>query len=162
MTFTTIKLAGNRVVVRGTDKFGTNGEQVLDATEWVEINERDEVSQAEAAFNQAVEQFFGPLTSAIDTYNKDRVVPQDPAQYIVLSEPTEGQPASPGQVLRLDQASVILRLIEDGDSDRLVWVGGKLEVLEFVPMAGGPVTLDEAVAVAQDVLGATEVEGNEG
>ena len=64
MSFTTTALVGNRVLVTGTDFLGTEGKAVLDSSQWVAVNARKQHKQASKEFDDAVEEFFKPLTEA--------------------------------------------------------------------------------------------------
>ena len=48
--------------------------------------------------------------------------PQDAAEYVVISEGVEGVKAEAKQIVQLSKDSMILRFIEDGNTDRLVWI----------------------------------------
>ena len=130
MTFTTTRLVGARVMVKGTDVFGTEGQTVVDSTQWDEVNANTEFDQATEAFEAAVQEFFAPITEAAEKLNSSMKRPDDPASYVVLKEAVEGVQAEPAQLVRLSKDSVVLRLIEQGDTDRLVWVNDELEVTE--------------------------------
>lgn len=130
MTFTTSKLVGSRVLVKGTDGSGTEGQVVLDSTQWDEVNSTDMFKQAEADFDRAVEAFFAPLTEATEAIGKALHKPRDPLSYVVLQEGSDGVAPVNEVLVQLSHDSKILRLISDGKSDRLVWVGDSLEILE--------------------------------
>jgi hypothetical protein len=129
-TFTTTTLVNERVLVSGTDQFGAEGKTVLNSAEWTEVNKRKDFDQAKSAFDAAVEEFFAPLTDAADALN-NAVAPKptDSMSYVVLTEGNPGTPATQEVLVKLSRDSVILRLIESGNYDRLVWVDGELEVL---------------------------------
>jgi hypothetical protein len=130
MTFTTRNLTGERVLVSGQDIDGTTNKTVLDASQWIALNERDDVSQAQADFESAVEAFFKPLTDAADAAAKAIDTPKDGIGYVVIEEGEEPTAGKRRQVVTLTHDSIVLRLIEQGDTDRLLWVGDKLEVIE--------------------------------
>lgn len=130
MSFNTINLTGNRVLVRGTDITGASGECTLDASQWNELSVRDEVSRAQEAFDAAVEEFFEPIIKAADKAKSAIERPDDPTSYVVLDEGQEGQPHRARHLVRLTRDSVVLRLIDEGNTDRLIWVNGELEVTE--------------------------------
>jgi hypothetical protein len=157
MTFTTQRLVNNRMLVRGTDILGVDGQCTLSTTQWDDINADKAFSQAEAEFNKAVEAFFAPLEAAKDQFEKAASRPDlDPATFVVLEEPVEGQPSKPGRMIKLSHDSVVLRLLEQGNSNRLVWVGDMLEVLEPQPAAPAPVTFedpDAAIITADQIPG---------
>lgn len=130
MTFTSSRLVGNRVMVQGTDVLGTHGQTILDSTQWDEVNANQAFDTATEAFEAAVEEFFAPLTEAAEKANQALVKPDDPASYVVLREATTGVRPDAGEVIKLTRDSIVLRLIEQGDTARLVWVNGELEILE--------------------------------
>jgi hypothetical protein len=136
MSFSTTRLVNHRVIVQGTDIFDVSGKTTLDSTQWDEIKADNSYSQALDAFDAAVEQFFAPLIEASESVAAAQpvAVPVDPMSYVVLSEAVEGVEAQPAQLVHLSADSIVLRLIEEGDTDRLVWVDGRLEVLELVPV----------------------------
>ena len=123
MSFTTTALVGNRVLVTGTDFLGTEGKAVLDSSQWVAVNARKQHKQASKEFDDAVEEFFKPLTEAADKAQQALAgKTQDPVEFVVLSEATDGVKAKPAQIVALSKDSIIIRLIEEGTTDRLVWV----------------------------------------
>jgi hypothetical protein len=130
--FTTRQLTGDRVLVQGTDVDGTNGKTILDSTQWTELAARTDVKRAQEDFDAAVEEFFAPLMEAAEAANKSMEKPTDSAAFVVLDEGQVGQASRPAQVVSLTRDSIILRLIEEGNTDRLIWVGDELEVLEVL------------------------------
>lgn len=147
MSFTTLALTGDRVLVKGTDSQGTTGETVLDGSEWAEIQRRRQLTKAHADFDSVVEDFFAPIIAAQEALNveHDGKV-DDPSSYVVFDE---GQEATPGRrpvVSLLSKDSIVLRLLEEGHDDRLVWVNDELEVLAVLPG-----TADVAVAGTETV-----------
>jgi hypothetical protein len=130
MTFSTIKLTGSRVLVRGRDITGTEGECTISSAQWDELNARTDVDRAQQAFDEAVQEFFAPLTEAAEKAHRSLEVPEDSTSYVVLDEGSEGEARRPRQVVKLSRDSVILRLIEEGNTDRLIWVNDQLEVTE--------------------------------
>jgi hypothetical protein len=134
MTFTTNALTGGRVLVRGQDSTGTNGETVLDGTEWAQAKAQAAHFEAHEGFDAAVEEFFAPLVEAAEKLESSLAMPAlDRSSYFVIDEGEEATPGRSSTVIKLGRDSVILRLIEEGQSDRLVWVAGDLEVLEVLP-----------------------------
>lgn len=134
MSFTTLNLTGERVLVKGTDTQGTEGSVVLDATEWNQVKRQQAHASAHEDFDATVEEFFAPLLAAAEKFEDSKAQPElDPIAYVVVHE---GTPAVQGQDevrLRLSGDSIVLRLLESGDTDRLVWVHEQLEVLETLP-----------------------------
>ncbi len=133
MTFTTMNLTNDRVLVKGSDVHGGHGETILDASQWVELGQRSALRTAQADFDAAVDAFFAPLTEAAEKASKTVERPTDSSAFVVLDEGTEGQQAVAPVIVSLTKDSIVLRLIEEGNTDRLVWVGDELEVLEVLP-----------------------------
>lgn len=130
--FTTTNLVDGRVLVTGTDQFGTSGRTVLDGGQWAEVNRRDDYSQANDAFDRAVEEFFKPLTDAVESREKALERPTDSLAYVVLCEGTEGKAAQQENLVKLTKDSMILRAIETGETGRLVWVEEHIEILDVL------------------------------
>lgn len=129
-SFTATALVGDRVLVQGEDQFGTTGRTVVDGSQWASINQHKEYDQATEAFDAAVEAFFAPLTEAADKLDEALAgKPDDSTSYVVLHEAVEATPGQAGQLVKLTPDSIVLRLVEAGSFDRLVWVDGNLEVL---------------------------------
>lgn len=124
MTFTVQNMLGNKALITGTDLAGNDGRMTVDTTQWDELQARANFSKAAEDFDAEVEKFFAPITKAAKKAQKkmDRAQAPDPASYIVLKEGVEGVKAEPAQLVSLTTDSIILRLIEDGDTDRLVWI----------------------------------------
>ena len=123
MTFHVQNMIGGQALVSGTDKLGNEGKTVVSTTQWDELNARSNFSKATEDFNAAVEEFFAPLTEAAKKAERELDhQKQDPAEYVVLTEGTEGAEAKPAEIIQLTRDSIILRLIEEGDTDRLMWV----------------------------------------
>ena len=128
--FKTTRLANHRVLVKGTDQFGTTDQTVLDSTQWDGIKAELTKSTVEDQFNAAVEEFYAPLLEKIDAIVADAqksVV--DDAYVLTVGETVNAVEAVAPTVYRLNQDSAILRLLEEGRTDRLVWVNDKLEII---------------------------------
>lgn len=131
--FTTLNLTGERVLVAGTDSQGTTNQVVVSSSEWTEVKGHQSFNEATASFEEHVEKFFAPLTEAADKLDLAFAKPaDDPISYVVLNEGTEAEVGKEEVVIKLSHDSVVLRLIEASDFDRLVWVGDDLEVLEVL------------------------------
>lgn len=128
--FNTTKLAGHRVLVQ--DDIGERSE-ILDSTEWDEIKLHVAHHEAADAFDATVMEFFAPLLEAADAASENlaklAAEANDPAFTIVVSEGTEGVEAEPAETITLSRDSAILRMIESGDTSRLVWVGNRIEII---------------------------------
>ena len=123
MTFTVQNMLGDQALVSGTDIRGNEGQAIVSTVQWDELKARKDFSSASEDFDREVEAFFAPLTEAAEKLEA-AIAPKAPdsAAYIVLSEKVEGTPSKPAQVVQLSKDSIVLRLIEEGDTDRLVWV----------------------------------------
>lgn len=143
--FTTANLTGERVLVKGTDRFGTEGTTVLDGSVWAQVKRHQAFHSAEETFDSAVEDFFAPLLEAAGQLEDALAVPApDPITYVVLNEGVEGTDGREREVIKLDPDSVVLRLIEAGDTDRLVWVMDRLEVMT---VEEPPAQVDDAIVI---------------
>lgn len=129
MTFTTKKLVGHRTLVQGTDGAGVSGQQVLDSRQWDELNGHGEFDKAAKAFDAAVDEFFAPITKAAEAAEAAAQKPgDDPATYVVVNEGVAATAGEQRVVALLSHDSTVLRLLEEGKHDRLVWVNDSLEV----------------------------------
>lgn len=147
--FTITRLVDDRAIITGTDVFGVSGRTTVFTGQWDEINGDSAYDQATEAFDSAVEEFFAPLTEAAEKFNKSlEQAEPDSIGYVVQREAVEGRAAQPAQIVKLSHDSIVLRLIEQGDSDRLVWVGD--DQLEVLAEAGTPLPMAPAMAADAD------------
>ena len=126
--FNTTILAGQRVFVTGSKK---NQQTILDSTEWDSIKAHQAFHLAGDAFDEAVTAFFAPIVEAAEKANAalaESLPKRDDAFVIVLSEGTEGVEEVEPEVIQLGRDAAILRMIEEGNTDRLVWVGDTIEI----------------------------------
>lgn len=123
MTFVVQNMLGDQALVSGTDHLGNEGKTIVFTSQWDELKARKNFSSAQADFDAEVERFFKPLTKAAKKAEKSlNAKAPDSASYIVLTEAVEEVSGQPAQVVALSKDSIILRLIEEGNTDRLVWV----------------------------------------
>lgn len=126
MSFTVTYLAGDRALVQ------ENTHQIIvDAEEYLAMKLRQEKTGLIAQYDQSVADFFKPLTDMADKIKsveeqENRI---DPDFHFVLAEGTEGEEPVRREVYRLEKDTVILRLIEEGRTERLIWIGDQLEIL---------------------------------
>lgn len=153
MTFTISRLVNSRAIVRGTDIVGGSGTCVVDTAQWDEINGNSQVDKAEAAFDEAVKEFFAPLTEAAAALHTSVQQPDDSMSYIVLDEGVESTAGRRRNLVRLSRDSIILRMVEQGSTDRLVWVDDQLEILEANGQATVPGTAPAGGVVTTENLG---------
>ena len=126
--FTTIALANEFFLVKGTDDHYKYGECIIDGGEWLAIKRALGTDTAKEQLDAAVEEFFKPLVEAADAFAAAKAPTMDALSTIVLSEGTTGEPAREREVLVLGQSSQILRAIEEGATNRLLWVGDELVI----------------------------------
>ena len=127
--FHTTKLAGDRVLVQGTD---ANESTILDSTQFDELVARDSFKDAEASFNDAVQSFFAPIVEAAETAETLLTMARelaDPAFSFELEPEVKGVEGKPAVRLHLDHDTVVLRMIASGDTSRLLWVNGQIEIV---------------------------------
>jgi len=123
MTFQVQTMLGNTALVSGTDIAGNTGKQIVSTTQWEELKQRKNFSSATEDYDAAVEEFFKPLVEAGEKIKEAAAGKlQDAAEYVVLKEGTEGVKPEAAQILQLSKDSMILRFIEEGNTDRLVWI----------------------------------------
>jgi len=134
-TFNTQALAGDRVLVTGTDQQSASHQVILDAAEFNALRARDAQLEAADSFDDAVVAFFAPLTEAAAKAEEAAKPVLDPATFIVVQEHVSGTPHVHEELHFLQRDTVVLRLIAQGNTSRLLWVGDSIEVLEFVPPA---------------------------
>lgn len=126
MSFTITYLAGDRALVQEDTH-----QIILDAEEYLAMKLRQEKTGLIAQYDQSVADFFKPLTDMADKIKsveeqENRI---DPDFHFVLAEGTEGEEPVRREVYRLEKDTVILRLIEEGRTERLIWIGDQLEIL---------------------------------
>lgn len=125
MTFDLTMLAGGKALVTGSKP-----EQhcVLDASQWIQIKQHQARIEAEEVFDATVEEFYKPLTEAAGEYESrlGQIMKADPAFEYVIQPGAEGTEKTSREVYYLDDASAILRMIESGDTSRLIWAGDQI------------------------------------
>ena len=125
MSFNLTMLASNQALITG-DK--SKQRCVLDATQWIQIKQHQARIEAEEVFDATVEEFYKPLTEAAGEYESrlGQIMKADPAFEYVLQPGAEGTEKTSREVYYLDNASAILRMIESGNTDRLIWVNDQI------------------------------------
>ena len=126
--FNITRLAGERALVQGTDE----GESIiLFTTEYDELKGNTALKEAEADFGAKVEEFFAPIVEASEAFEqakKAALTVNDPAFRVVVQEAIEATAGQAERVHILGRDAAILRLIESGDTSRLLWVNGAIEI----------------------------------
>ena len=126
--FTATALANENFLVEGTDVRRKYGECIVDGGEWLEIKRALGTDTAKEQLDAAIEEFFKPLVEAADAFAAAKAPVVDALSVVVLNEGTAGEPAREREVVVLGQSSQILRAIEEGATDRLLWVGDELVI----------------------------------
>lgn len=158
MTFTVTRLAGSEALVSGTDKLGTTGQTIVSTEQWDELKQHKLYHKATEAFDDQVQEFFKDILDAaaeVQAVLDGNTKAQDPNEFVVFGEGVEGVAAVEPEIKRLNKDSQILRLIEDGQQDRLLWVHDELVITEYVPDTPLPVGEfapgDDVVAGLQEI-----------
>ena len=129
--FNVTRLAGKRALVQGTDE----GEStILFTAEYDELKGYTALKDAEADFDAKVKEFFAPVTEARETFEqakKEALTVNDPAFRVVVREAIEATAGQTELVRIVQRDTAILRLIESGDTSRLIWVNGDIEITEL-------------------------------
>lgn len=123
MSFTRINLAGESVLVKGTDAYGASGSEVLDATEYNHYSANSELDQAVAEVDNAIAELLAPIQAAAEKVADIRAGKTlDPLLYVVEQEEQDALPGMPRIVTKLSRDTVILRALDQGLEARLIWV----------------------------------------
>ena len=127
--FTTTNLVGNRVLVKGTDVNSIVGQTILDSTQFIELKGDTAHKVAHEAFDKAVQKFYAPLTKAAEALEEaHKNQGKDDIFIEVVQAAVEPTLGTPEIRVILTPDTVILRRIEAGDTDSLIWVGDSLEI----------------------------------
>lgn len=141
--FTITNLINQRVVVNGTDINGVTGSEVLDSSQWEELVALTELQDKADSFDEAVLAFFAPLLEAAE--NVKSVPVEDDLSYVVLNPAVEAVEGESEVRVNLTRDSIIIRLVESGDTSRLIWIEGELHILALPKEAGQPEVMDEVL-----------------
>ena len=103
--------------------------------------ERDALESANAEYEQAVNDTFAGIIEVAKKLESTLagINQPDPNRYVTLREATEGVKAKKEIVVELDRDSQIVRLIENGETDRLEWTvyadHAEIDILAYAPPA---------------------------
>ena len=126
--FTTTLLANEHFLVEGTDVRGNYAGCIVDGSEWLAIKRALGTDTAKEQLDAAIEEFFKPLVEAAEAFTEAKAPVVDALSVIVLNEGTAGEPAREREVVHLGRDAQILRAIEEGTTDRLLWVNDVLMI----------------------------------
>jgi len=121
VTFTTTPLVSGGVLVEGTDSKGNDGTTILRSERWDAVVHIRTHTVATDEFNEMVEEFFKPLTDAADKAKALIAGPTSDWDMVTIKAGTEYEEA---QVVHLDEDGILLRLLAEGQHDKLRWVNG--------------------------------------
>lgn len=124
--FNTTTLVDDRVLVEGTEVGETT---VLDSRQWENIKGAAAVEDSNKEFDQTVKDFFAPILEKEAELGRKHAESFDPELYIVQTEAVEGVEEVHQEIVRLTNDTVILRMIEGGNTSRLRWVSGDIVVV---------------------------------
>ena len=114
--------------------------------------ERDALESANAEYEQAVNDTFANIIEVAKKLESTLagINQPDPNRYVTVREATEGVKAKKEIVVELDVHSQIVRLIENGETDRLEWTvyadHAEIDILAYEV----PVTLADDVRLVCD------------
>ena len=92
------------------------------------------LKEAEADFDTKVKEFFAPVVEASEAFEqakKAALTVNDPAFRVVVQEAIEATAGQTERVRIVQRDTAILRLIDSGDTSRLLWVNGAIEITEL-------------------------------
>jgi len=130
-SFTSKDLASERALITGTDDAGVARKTIIST---LEFSQRKHLRAHEAAtdtFDEAVTAFWAPITAATEAVNKTVKEVRDPAFFDVTQEAEQGVIGQVEVLNKLSLDTVILNMIEAGNTDRLIWIDDTIEVLAY-------------------------------
>lgn len=122
-TLSATPLLSGGYLVEGEDSKGVEGSAVIQSDRWDYVLHLRAHEVADAEFEKAVDEFFKPLTDAADKAKAAVTGRTNEFATVTIGEVVEGKDA---HVIELDEAGIILRLIDEGKTDSLRWVSGQL------------------------------------
>jgi hypothetical protein len=135
MTLTKTPLTGDQVLIDGTDVRNQFGSMIVDSSQWEGIKRHAQFHEALELVDAAIETLVAPIQAAMDAANEIGKAPElDPLLYYVEREGVEGTESVRPIVSKLNPDSVILRALEEGLHNRLIWVNDRL-VLTAAPVS---------------------------
>ena len=118
-TFNITELAGDYLLVDD----GADREVTLDASGWAKISGNTAMDKAAADYDEAIKEFWAPLTKAAENLENAATVNLDEDLFLVTQEAVEGTESRDLTVVELDMETAVVRLLRSGDTSRLRWVG---------------------------------------
>lgn len=125
--FTLIRGVDHTAVIRGTDKFGESGSQLVGTRAWDRY--QDIIAQQDKieAFDTVVGEFYAPLMEKLEALEDGDEVGEDPLNpRKVIQEGVSHVAAEDTLYVELDRDGQLIEAVTLGLFDRLSWVGGQL------------------------------------
>lgn len=103
--------------------------------------EKAALDAANSAYEKAVNDTFADILAVAKEFEATMagINQPDPNRYVTVREATEGVKAKKEIVVELDRDSQIVRLIEEGNTDRLEWTvyadHAEIDILAYAPPA---------------------------
>lgn len=157
-TLTITELAGDQVLVSGRDVRGTAGEEILDGSAYFAHKRNAATQLAAEEMDAEIQAFYAPLAEAADRLKAKLEVVTDPLLYVVEQEESAGAPATAKVVRKLGRDEAILRALETGHGDRLIWVKEQL-VITSSPTASVPATPEPEITTVPGVSDDSDTAG---
>lgn len=120
MTLKTTRLLNGGYLVTGQDSAGNEGKTILHSERWDMVQHLRAHEVAEKEFDEAVEEFFQPLTDAADRARATIAGPAMDLATVTFGENVEGSKA---REVELDEDGILLRILTEGNQNLLLWVG---------------------------------------
>ena len=153
-TFNVTELADDRFLIEGTNRKGEHCQTILYSSLYNQIKDEEQTKAAAADMDASIQDFFAPLVAAGERLAQSKERQWDPDFTYVVEAPTKGTESKPGRMIPLDYSTVALRMIEEGDYSRLLWVTigdrDEIEVLKLPEDAGQPVAEPQPIPVPFD------------
>lgn len=118
--FTITPLLGGGTLVEGSDVTGAVGRTILVSDRWDAVKSIRAHQVAEAHFDEAVTEFFKPITDAAEVATVLAHPTATDWSKVTITEETEGVAA---ETISLDMDGILLRMLEETDGSALRWVG---------------------------------------
>ncbi len=128
-TFSITRLAHHEALIRGADDFGIGRVTKISTQQFDALAHHKQQHIAGERFDASIAVFFKPLTDAAEAAAALLEQPEDELFTEVLHEGVEGVEEVREEKVALEKDTVILKLIEKGDTSRLMWVGDEIEIL---------------------------------
>lgn len=127
--------------------------------QWDDIKKRLGKDSAQAEFDASIKEFFAPLTKAAGKLKAAKANKIDPLAAVVVTEEVKATAGVAEELIELNRCSMLLRAIEEGHEDRLLWIDEKDLAITAFDGPGQAEAEDDATAVAVGIEAAAEFGG---